>query len=268
MSESAVLLYGGLGLLAVPIYLAIAYQSMYHYALKAHPTQVFSPGNKLIATQGNSALPSLNCLILGDSSSAGQGADSQAQSYAYQFAQQVLLQRYDPIYLYFLAESGAKTTDVIAKQLEPAIALQPDLIMIAVGGNDLIQFSDRRAFVQNYHTILQKLAPIPVIVLNIPAFNCTPLLWEPIRSFLHWRAGYFNRGLAPICQSFSNVQLVDIYAIQDDGRPDKDRFFSADKFHLSGLGYGLWAQRMAQQVKTLPELHSRSMEPPNRHPLC
>jgi lysophospholipase L1-like esterase len=258
MSEFAVL--GGLGVLAVPIYLAIAYHSMYHYALKTYPTKVFPPGNKLIATQGNSALPSLKCVILGDSSSAGQGAESQSESYAYQFAQQVLLPCYDPIYLYFLAESGAKTADVIHKQLDQAIALKPDLVMIAVGGNDLIQFSDRRSFVQNYRLILQKLAPIPVIVLNIPAFNCTPLLWEPIRSFLHWRARYFNAGLAPVCQCFANVQLVDIYAIQDDGRPDKHRFFSADKFHLSGLGYGLWAKQMAQQVKTLPELHSQSKD--------
>jgi len=258
MSESAV--FGGLGLLAGLIYLAIAYRSMYHYALKAHPTQVFPPGNKLIVTNGNSALPCLQCVVLGDSSSAGQGADSQAESYAYQFAQQVLQQCYDPIYLYFLAESGARTADVIDKQLDQAIALKPDLVMMAVGGNDLIQFGDRRSFVHNYRLILQKLAPIPVIVLNIPAFNCTPLLWEPIRSFLHWRARYFNSGLAQVCQSFANVQLVDIYAIQDDGTPDKDRFFSADKFHLSGLGYGLWAQQMAKQVKTLPELHSQNRD--------
>jgi hypothetical protein len=50
MSEFAVL--GGLAVLAVPIYLAIAYHSMYHYALKTYPTKVFPPGNKLIATQG------------------------------------------------------------------------------------------------------------------------------------------------------------------------------------------------------------------------
>jgi lysophospholipase L1-like esterase len=257
LEPKTAILLGGV-VLAVPVYLAIAYRSMYNYALKAHPTKVFPPGSKLVISRGNPATPALNCVVLGDSSSAGQGAENQTESFAYQFAEQALLQHYDPISLHFLAESGATTADVLAKQLEPAIALCPQLVMIAVGSNDLIRLRDRRSFGQNYHAILQKLAPIPVIVLNIPAFNCTPLLWEPFRSFLHWRARYFNAGLAQVCQRFPNVQLVDIYAIQDDGRADKDRFFSADKFHLSGLGYGLWAKKMALQVKTLPELHSQN----------
>ncbi len=256
MAEAGIVLCGAVVVGA--LYLAIAYGSMYHYALKAHPTKVFPPGNQLVLGNSDRSLPSLTCVVLGDSSSAGQGADSQTESYAYQFAERALLPHYDPIHLHFLAQSGATTGDVLAKQLEPAIALQPQLVMLAVGSNDLIQLKDRRSFLANYHSILEKLAPIPVIVLNIPAFNCTPLLWEPFRSFLHWRAHYFNQGLAQVCQRFPHVQLVDIYAIQDDGRPDKDRFFAVDKFHLSGLGYGLWAEKMVSQVKTLPELHSQS----------
>jgi lysophospholipase L1-like esterase len=231
------------------LYLAIVYRYMYHYTMVLHPTKMFPPGNKFILTNEAITDPKMKlvCVVLGDSSSSGQGANAQTESYSYQYLEKYLLPRYREIYLYNLAESGAKTADVIAKQLEPTIALYPDLIMIAVGGNDLIQRHSRQSFMDNYRCILEKLKilDVPIIVLNIPAFNCTPILFEPIRSFLHWRAHYYNQGLAEVAKEFERVQVVDIYAIQDDGSCERAEIFSEDKFHLAGAGYRLWANQIA-----------------------
>jgi lysophospholipase L1-like esterase len=236
-------------------YFAFAYRWMYDYAIKLHPTKVFPPGNKLVLTNpnwhGNLAPQELTCVVLGDSSSSGQGADDQTGCYSYQFLRDHLLTKYSHIYIYNLGESGAKTADVLDRQVPLALNLAPDLIMIAMGGNDLIQSYDRRIFAQNYRSVLNQLQTLnkPIIVLNIPAFNCTPLLLEPMRTFLHWRAWYFNQALAQIAQEFPCVQLVDIYSIQDDGVKDSTIYFSDDRFHLSTLGYGLWSTQIAKDVK-------------------
>lgn len=225
------------------LYLVIAYQYMYSYVVEDHPTVTFPP-SKFVLTNPN-ANGKLVCVVLGDSSSAGQGAQSPTESYSYQYLANYLLPQYQEITLHNLATSGATTADVLRHQVEPTIALYPDLVMLAVGGNDLIQGCSRQQFIDNYRQILTKLQilNVPIIALNIPAFNCTPILLEPIRSLLHWRSHYFNVGLAQLATEFPLVKIVDIYAV------DLDIIFSPDRFHLSGTGYSLWAKQIANTLK-------------------
>jgi len=245
-------------------YMAIAYNSMLNYALKDYPTVAFKPGaeffysrevsqniDQLTQQSSDQKSPPLRYLVLGDSTSLGQGAKDQTDNYSCQYAQLVLLKQHPAIKIYNLAVSGAKTSDVLAKQVNAAIALDPDLIMVSIGANDVTGLTNGEEFRRNYTMILQQLTRTnaKIVLLNIPAFSTSPLLWEPYKSAAHWQAGKFNEMIQAIAKTEPNIQVVDIYRGTE---PDFRRFpklnFSQDKFHPSTAGYSVWTRVIAQTL--------------------
>jgi len=245
-------------------YMAIAYKSMIDYAIKEHPTVAFKPGAEFLYAQQVSQNADQNIVqksdrkttpfryvVIGDSTSVGQGAKVQTDNYSCQYAQLVLLKQHPAIKIYNLAVSGAKTEDVSAKQVEATIALDPDLIMLSIGANDVTGLGNVEDFRRNYTMILQQLTrtKAKIVLLNIPAFSTSPLLWEPYKSAAHWQAGKFNEIIQEIAKTESNIRVVDIYRGTE---PDFRRFpklnFSQDKFHPSSAGYEVWTRVIAQTL--------------------
>jgi len=152
-----------------------------------------------------------------------------------------------------LAVSGAKTQDVLSQQVEAAIALDPDLIMLSIGANDVTGLTNAEEFRRNYAMVLQQLTRSgktpKIVLLNIPAFSTSPLLWEPYRSAAHYQAGKFNQIIEAIAKSEPNISVVDIYrGTEADFRRFPKLNFSQDKFHPSGAGYGVWTRVIAQTL--------------------
>jgi lysophospholipase L1-like esterase len=233
-------------------YLAIAYQSMVDYALKQHPTFVFAPGAEFTLTRSNNPATSpFHYVVIGDSTSLGQGAAKQTENYSYQFAQTTLLPKYPSIKISNLGVSGAKTIDVLEKQIEPAIALNPDLIMLSLGANDVTGLVSDADFRRNYTTILQKLttSKAQVVLLNIPAFSTVPLMWQPYRWLADQRGHQFNQIVVDIGQNYPKVKIVDIYnGTEPEFRLYPERNFAQDKYHPSSAGYGVWARVIAASL--------------------
>jgi len=235
-------------------YMVIAYFSMTNYAFKQHPTFAFPPGAEFLLT-GSSKTPNstnpFHYVVLGDSTSVGQGATSQTENFSYQFAQNFLLQKYPVVKISNLAVSGAKTVDVLRKQITPAIALHPDLIMISIGANDVIGLIQDQEFRHNYQMILQQLesTSAQIVLLNISGFAASPLLWEPYRTLAHQRSAQFNQIIAELVQAKSKIKVVDIYkGTAEDFRLYPQRNFSQDNFHPSGAGYGVWAKVIIESL--------------------
>jgi lysophospholipase L1-like esterase len=238
-------------------YMAIAYFSMLNYALKDYPTIAFKPGAEFFynrSTQNSEQSPiPFRYVVIGDSTSVGQGAKIQTDNYSCQYAQLVLLKQYPAVKVYNLAVSGAKTQDVLSKQVEAAIALDPDLIMMSIGANDVTGLTNAEEFRRNYTIILQKLignsTKAKIVLLNIPSFSTSPLLWEPYKSAAHYQAGEFNKIIEAIAKTEQNIRVVDIYRGTE---PDFRRFpklnFSQDKFHPSSAGYSVWTRVISQTL--------------------
>ncbi len=236
-------------------YMAIAYQSMINYALKQHPTVVYRPGSRFLLTKpknGNPTVPPFRYIVIGDSTSLGQGASAQIENYSYQYAQSTLLQNYQAVQIYNLAVSGAKTGDILANQVETAIALAPDLIMLSVGANDVTNLVNVTDFRRNYAMILQQLSrsSAEIVLLNIPAFSTVPLFWEPYRFIADYRGRQFNQIIAEVAKAEPKVKLVDIYnGTEREFRLYPERNFSEDKFHPSSAGYAVWARVIAESLQ-------------------
>jgi lysophospholipase L1-like esterase len=132
--------------------------------------------------------------------------------------------------------SGATSEDVLAKQVDRAIALKPDLIMLSVGANDVMQLVSQEQFKLNYTSIVQKLTSINTqpVLLNIPAFFTIPLLVQPYRAITDYRVRQLNQTIAQIAADFPTVTLVDIYnGTKEEFKNYPDRTFARDKFHFS-----------------------------------
>jgi acyl-CoA thioesterase I len=243
-------------------YLAIAYFSMFNYALKDYPTIAFKPGAEFFYGRATDQNPSQSSeqksipfryVVIGDSTSVGQGAKIQTDNYSCQYAQLVLLKQHPAVKVYNLAVSGAKTQDVLSNQVAAAIALDPDLIMLSIGANDVTGLTNGEEFRRNYTMILQKLTgnrtKAKIVLLNIPSFSTSPLLWEPYKSAAHYQAGKFNQIIEAIAKTEPNIRVVDIYRGTE---PDFRRFpklnFSQDKFHPSSAGYGVWTRVISQTL--------------------
>jgi lysophospholipase L1-like esterase len=247
-------------------YMTIAYFSMFNYALKDYPTLAFKPGAEFFYSQvsdqntsqnsdqnsGQKTIP-FRYVVIGDSTSVGQGAKVQTDNYSCQYAQLVLLKQHFAVKVYNLAVSGAKTQDVLSNQVAAAIALDPDLIMMSIGANDVTGLTSGEEFRRNYTMILQKLtgnrAKAKIVLLNIPGFSTSPLLWEPYKSAANYQAGKFNEMIEAIAKTEPNISVVDIYRGTE---PDFRRFpklnFSQDKFHPSSAGYGVWVRVISQTL--------------------
>lgn len=231
-------------------YLAIAYGSMINFAFRQYPTVAFKPGAEFLYQQAATVeSPPYRFVVIGDSTAVGQGAKVQTDNFSCQYAQIVLLKKYPAVRVYNLAVSGAKTADVLAKQTAVAVTLEPDLIMVSMGANDVTGLVDTATFKRNYTMVLQQLSRTnaKIVLLNIPAFSTSPLLWEPYRSAAHWQAGNFNQIIGAIAEP--NMQIVDIYRGTE---PDFRRFpklnFAQDQFHPSSAGYGVWTRVIAQTL--------------------
>lgn len=141
-------------LVVLGIYLNRSYAHIYG---KIDAMNLKSSDTKQMYVLGSEAREKIVYVAIGDSLTAGVGVDSYEQSYPYQLAQYLTQIDTKNITLYPQAVPGAKTQDVIANLLDPTIKLQPNIITILIGVNDVHGNISKEEFENNYKTILKRL---------------------------------------------------------------------------------------------------------------
>ncbi len=189
---------------------------------------------------------------LGDSLAAGLGAISAELSLPHLVA----TGRDGRTRLHVFAEPGATSHDVIVSQL-PAlhqlrhgltqIGERIDAIGITVGANDIAAMTPRPRFRRNVARILDDAEGVPVVVVSIPHLSQAIRLPRPLRTFASWRASWLDRVLRSAARQRDNVHYASVRRRPDwIRRRDLQNFLAADRFHPSGAGYAVWADRVAE----------------------
>ncbi len=158
--------------------------------------------------------------------------------------------------LHVLAKPGATSRDVVTNQL-PALELlrhglgqigqRVDAIGVTVGGNDIAALTGRRRFRRNVARIVGAAESTPLILVSIPDLQDAIRLPHPLRTFASWRARWLDRELRRAAKTHPHVHYASVR-----GRPawirrrDLRNFLAADRFHPSGAGYAIWADRVAE----------------------
>jgi len=189
-------------------------------------------------------------VAIGDSTVEGIGASGQHRSYA-GIIYEMIKSRKQNAKHYNLGKSGAPTQQVIDEQLDRAIELQPDLITISVGTNDMRTRVRPSKFEKNLETILKKIVnetDAKVVINNIPDFSFAPLVPLGLRGVSGFVIRQYNNVLARVAKKY-NVAHIDLHTNSKVYGKIYPEIIGDDKFHPSDFGHALWANTIITSVE-------------------
>ena len=174
-------------------------------------------------------------VTLGDSFTEGVGDDDPAapngvRGWADRVAEQLAAREPDFRYAN-LAIRGKLLPQVLAEQLEPALAMEPDLVSLYAGGNDLMRPKvDIDAMLVDYETAV---ARIRATGARLILFTGVDGVEDPLFRTIRGRVAIYNelvRGIA----ARHDALVVDLWSMRQ--LCDR-RFWAPDRLHLNALGH-------------------------------
>ena len=140
-----------------------------------------------------------------------------------------------------LAVRGRLLDQVVAEQLEPALAMRPGLVSFAAGGNDALRRKvDPHALIDRIDPVIGRLRAAGADVILFRFADVTAHL--PGQRIIGPRAAVLNDGATYLAEKHRGY-LVDLFG--DDGFHNP-AMWSADRLHMSPAGH----RRVAAHVLT------------------
>jgi len=182
-------------------------------------------------------------VALGDSTGAGVGA--REGGYVARLFKRIEERRPGST-LSNVCVSGATTADLLRDQLAQGVAMNPDLVTVGIGINDIGHGLTLEQFSKNFEEILSTLKEktrAQIVVTNLPDVSSAPRIPSVMRSTYQGQIVQFGQRLEEIA-NWHGVTVFDIYSITKDELPSHPEYFSNDGFHPSDEGYEFWATQM------------------------
>ncbi len=187
--------------------------------------------------------PLLRLLVIGDSSAAGVGVQTQDDALLGQLVQE-LANDYTVEYR-LIGACGAKTADAVAWMSD--VDTHFDVAVTALGVNDVTKLTPLPAFLnsqQQLWTLLKIQCDVnQVIVSGMPPLRLFPALPQPLRWVIGARAEEFRQALEARIAAAEGIDLLRF----------SPHFVAADMaedgFHPGPKVYADWARAVAREVK-------------------
>lgn len=183
----------------------------------------------------------LNFVVLGDSTAVGQGSEYD-DGIARNSARYLAAKGY-AVKFYNFGVSGAVVDDILIKQVPMAQKIQPDLILIVVGANDVTHLTKPSIYhsklLQTIGSLRASQPQIKIIYTGSPDMGSIPRFPQPARYFAGKRTDQLNARLRDF-QIENTVVFAPI--AEDTGKifSENPGLFAQDKFHPNGKGYAAW----------------------------
>ncbi|MDC5697585.1 SGNH/GDSL hydrolase family protein [Intrasporangium calvum] len=203
-------------------------------------------------------------VVVGDSFSEGVGDPhvlypNGFRGWADRLARQ--LGRQDPRWEYANLAIRSKLLDeVVAEQLDPALALQPTHLSFHAGGNDILSLrTDMDSLMERYAAAVARAAEhVPVLVLFTIFDPRTTAMLEPLRR----RLQAFNDAVRGLAESHGAI-LVDHALMREFEDP---RLWAPDRIHLSRPGHKRVAAATLEALGWAHTLRIKELGDPERRP--
>lgn len=130
-----------------------------------------------------------------------------------------------------LAVSGLVMREILDRQLAPAIALQPDLVTLSAGGNDIVfHRSDPDRLAATLDTAVGQLSATgaTIVLFTGPDWRHTPLLGHN-----RGRVAVYNENIRTIAARHHGV-IADLWTLRQLSDP---QMWDPDRLHFSPLGH-------------------------------
>lgn len=176
-------------------------------------------------------------VAIGDSAAQGIGASKPAHSYVGIIGERMRELTAQSVRVINLSVSGATTTLAVADQLPRFRKLKPDLVTVAIGANDIVEF-DAAVFEANIREVFATL-PKHAIVADLPCFY---LPWNERKVAV---ANRIVREVAAEC----GLEVVPLHeTTKRRGLRGILTEFAIDLFHPNDHGYAVWASAFLPAV--------------------
>ena len=153
-----------------------------------------------------------------------------------------------------LGANGYTTTDLIREELPELAALEPDLVTILIGVNDVVRGRPIDVYRSNVQQILGSvLEVVPrqrIVVVATPDYTRTPRgadYGDPVQKRAEIAA--FNDAMLEMAEE-RGIAFVDITPVADQAGDDAT-LVARDQLHPSGEQYRRWVELIAPVVEDL-----------------
>lgn len=185
----------------------------------------------------------LRLRIIGDSSAAGVGVQSQTEALSGQLAT-ALASRFT-VSWHLDALSGA-TTKSTQMRLQHTAAVPADIIVTALGVNDVTRLLPRQIWLRQqmelFDNLRERHAPKQIYLSGVPPMGAFPLLPQPLR----WTLGRHAQAFETTMRRHA-ATTTDLTYVPFDLPPDP-QLMASDGFHPNAALNHLWAKEMASRI--------------------
>jgi len=130
-----------------------------------------------------------------------------------------------------LAVRGKLIGQIIADQVEPAVALSPDLVTFSAGGNDVIRpGGDPDAVAAQFEDAVVRLSSNGATVVVFTGIDTN---FTPVFRGIRGRVAIYNENIRAIADRYDCI-VADQWALKEVQDP---RFFDDDRLHYNSLGH-------------------------------
>ncbi|MFN2463316.1 MAG: SGNH/GDSL hydrolase family protein [Candidatus Dormibacteria bacterium] len=188
--------------------------------------------------------------VLGDSTGSGVGAVTQDLGYPRRVARAVADRHDRRVHLNVLAVSGARVNDVLTDQL-PRLEGRPDVILLVIGGNDVINLTAPGRARADLDAVLTALGRrgVPVIVSGIPAMGTITRVLQPLRAVTGIIAAAIYDPIWRDETSRHRMLRVELAALTGPQFSRDHSLMAPDGFHPGPRGYAAWAEAFIPAVE-------------------
>jgi lysophospholipase L1-like esterase len=147
-----------------------------------------------------------------------------------------------------LAVRGHRTRDAIHRQLPAALAVQPDLVTVFIGGNDVLLDLrlDRARFADEFDRLVAPLSrpDVTPVLATLPDLTACSALLPPLRGQVRRRVETVNELIRDAARRYDTM-LLDAWS---EPRTREHAFWSFDRIHPSAEGHRAIAASVAELV--------------------
>lgn len=183
----------------------------------------------------------LSFVVIGDSTSIGQGGSSYDKSIA-KLSAYYLAKKYT-VSLTNVGVSGATTKDALNSQVDSAITHAPDIVLIALGANDVTHLVPLNQIEHNLTAIITALQAanpaVHIILTGSPDMGAVPRFPWPLKICASWRTKRINSRVQHVAD-MTGCQRVHIAELTGPLFRKSPQLFAQDRFHPLDEGYAVW----------------------------
>lgn len=130
-----------------------------------------------------------------------------------------------------LAVRGKLIRQISDDQIDAALALQPDLITICAGGNDVIRpGTDPDEIGELFDDAIRRLSASGAAIVVFTGFD---IGWNPVFRPFRGKVAIYNESMRATAERYDAI-VADLWALKE---VQDARFWSEDRLHLNPLGH-------------------------------